>query len=89
MKRKKSLFNSTKLQKVKNTKEKKKEPHLQDQHLLLLFPIKFEQFVHIHFEQQYKEELFHPLLHFKKKKKKKEKNKRMKKRKKKREKKNK
>ena len=42
----------------------KKKPFLQDQHLLFLFPITIEQFVHIPFEQQYKEELFHPLIKF-------------------------
>ena len=35
----------------KKEKEKEtintKEPHLQDQHLVFLFPIKFEQFVHV------------------------------------------
>ena len=41
----------------KKKKQSTKEPDLQDQHLVLLFPIKFEQFVHVHFEQQYKEEL--------------------------------
>ena len=28
--------------------------------MVFLFPIKFEQFVHILFQQQHKEELFHP-----------------------------
>ena len=44
-------------EKKKKKKQSTKEPDLQDQHLLLLFPIKFEQFVHVLQKQQYKEEL--------------------------------
>ena len=49
-----------KLKKKKKRNTQTKEPDLQDQHLVLLFPIKFEQFVHVHFQQKHKEELFHP-----------------------------
>ena len=40
--------------------KKKFKPFSGDEDLLL-FLIKFEQFVCVHFEQQHKEELFHPL----------------------------
>ena len=43
-------------------KKRKKKPLLQGQHIFLLFPTKVEQFVHVHFEQQNKEEYFHTLI---------------------------
>ena len=58
-----------KYEKVKKKKKKKKkqstEPYLEDQHLVFLFPIKFEQLFLFHWKRQYKEELIHP-LHLKK-----------------------
>ena len=41
-----------------NMKKNKKKPILEDQHLVFLFPIKFEQFVHVLLEQQSAEEFF-------------------------------
>ena len=55
----------TKKKRKRKRKQSTKEPDLQDQHLVLLFPIKAEQFAHVLSQQQYKEEFFHP-LHLKK-----------------------
>ena len=51
-----------KKKKVNKAKKKKKKPLLQGQHVFLLFPTKVEQFVHVHFEQQNKEEYFHTFI---------------------------
>ena len=44
-----------KKKKKKKKKQSTKEPHLEDQHLVFLFPIKFEQSVHVHIQQQNQE----------------------------------
>ena len=57
MRKRKMRKRKMRKRKEKEKKQSTKEPQLQDQHLVFLFPIKVEQFVHVHFEQQYKEEL--------------------------------
>ena len=41
-----------KIKKKSTLQRKSKKPYLEDQHLLFLFPIKFEQFVHVLLQQQ-------------------------------------
>ena len=48
--------------KKKDLKQNTKKPSLKNQHLVFLFPIKFQQFVDIPFEQQHKGELLRPLM---------------------------